>query len=516
MRGADQLQPGHLERSEGVDPHEAKMTVADYILFKLHTLGSTTFHTIRGMESCPLVTSTFKHNLIEPIFWDTLQEATWAGQTMSRCHGFCAVLGPENLLPGIFEGLVLSSYGLIPLLYVIRKSLKMETKELCGLPLSVQEKGTKELHTLLRKFSAAYFALDDRRTAAARIDKAIDGSLELLQPVVLELPDEVALSYIAPHVYRKTVFNYEDQEIIKSCWATILSRLEQAQSSLFILGAECYPPLWHHTLLILGEQFQAHILASESLFGHLGSFHPKKFQGYFLLEHLDIDLDAAFDSVFVFGVPSDCTWLETVTTHHDLSSGVNQELFILNSSGVSFGDGREWMPPFCLKEFFCQAPLLEVGFWPEQTESLQKKMPPWYSLIASLKGTSSPLFVPRDDSLISSLLQLPPFAKIFIQPDTADDLWTAISIAAWAKADPYNVIFAAGTMTSLLRAFCRVPLHKAPQNLIFLFQDSENAIKEAASVLAATILRTEEEINSWLAVYPTAAGRPGIIWMTPE
>ena len=55
MRGADQLQPGHTEHAQSVAPPEARMTVAEYILFKLHTLGVTAFHTIRRLEALLLL-----------------------------------------------------------------------------------------------------------------------------------------------------------------------------------------------------------------------------------------------------------------------------------------------------------------------------------------------------------------------------------------------------------------------------------------------------------------------------
>ncbi len=516
MRGADQLQPGHLERSEGVEPDAAKMTVADYILFKLHTLGNTAFHTVRGMESSPLVSSSQKNNLLEPVFWDSLQEAVWAGQSISRCDGFGAIFGSETLLPAILDGLILSSYELIPLLFIVRRSLRVETKELCGLSLSVHEKGRKELRALVRRFSAAYFLIDDRRTAASRIDKAIDASLELLQPVVIELPDEVAHSYIPAHSYRKTVFNYEDWDLIKSCWLTILSRLEQAQSPLFILGPECWPSLWHHTLLILGGEFGADIIASEALYGHLGTYQPEKFQGYIQLDTIDTDLEDSFDSLFVFGVPSDCKWLETTATHHDVSSGASQELFILNSSGVSFGDGREFMPPVCLNEFFCHAPLIAGTAWPEQSVFSVDPIPSWLALISTLKAPSSPLFVPHDTQLIASLLRFSPFAKIFIQPESADDSWVSVSIAAWAKGAPSHVIFAAGTIESLTHSFGRLHRHPVPHNLIFLLHDSEDSTQEAAALLSATVLSNEKDVNEWVCHSNSTSKHPGVIWMAPE
>jgi hypothetical protein len=512
MRGADQLQPGHLEHSESIEPPEPKMTVAEYILFKFYSLGGTAFHTIRGLESTPLVSTSFRQNLVEPLFWNTIQEAVWASQSLARRQGFGAVFGPESMVCELFEGIVSSAYQLLPLVYVIQRSLRIESKELCGLSLSIHEKGRKELRGLIRKFSAAYFLLDDRRTAAARIDKAIDASLELLQPVVIELPDEVAQSYIPAHTYRKTVFNYEDQDLIKSCWQTILSRLEQAQSPLFILGHECWPPLWHHTLLILGGQFEVETVASPELFGHLGTYQPEHFQGYFQLLSLGIDLQEIFDSIFVFGVPSDNSWLEMISTHHDLALGETKEFFTINSCGVSFGDGREFMPSPCLKEFFYQAPLITAKEDIIRLLPAASSIPAWYAAAASLKGLHAPLFVPNDQQIISTLIKAPPFAQIFIQPDNADESWMSVAISAWAHDYPSQVILAAGNFESLFR----IPdahLHRfIRNNLILLVHGSESSTEEAASLLGAVILTTCFDLEHWL----TDPRTPGIIWIDSD
>jgi len=91
-----------------------------------------------------------------------------------------------------------------------------------------------------------------------------------------------------------------------------------------------------------------------------------------------------------------------------------------------------------------------------------------------------------------------------------------VSIAAWAHGDPYHVIFAAGNIGSLARAFGRLHRHPIPSNLIFLLQDSENSTQEAASLLTATILANEHDADDWLAHGKNSSKHPGIIWMAPE
>lgn len=511
MRGADQLQPGHVEHSEQLPPPDARITVAEYLLSQLQRLDVSVLHTTGGTEDSPLVACTHAQHFIEPLFWNNIQETLWAGQQSSQCQGLGALFVSERLLAGVFDGIVSSAYARLPLLFIVRRSLRVETKEICGLPLSVLEHGREELRHLIMRFSPAHVLIDDRRTAADRIDRAIDTALELLQPVVIELTDEVAQSVIPPHTHKKPAFTYEDQDITKGCWNTILSRLEQAQAPLFVIGRECWPPSWHRTLLALANTFHARVIASQELWGHIESLLPELFQGYLPLA--TVDTEGLSDSVFIFGVPSDNVWLEATTTHHDVNYSSHEELLCLNSSGVLFGDGRDVASGPSLNEFFDQAPRFSLTEWPSQIFSIYETLPAWHSLVFMLKDLASPLFVPLDTALLSLVLRAPPFAKIFIQPEEADDSWGSVSATCWSKIDIAHTIFVAGTTRFLTRAFGH-PHALIPHNLVFLLNDSENTVEEMAPLLKASVLADERDVEDWIASSHHPAQRPGLIWIS--
>jgi hypothetical protein len=511
MRGADQLQPRHVEHSEELPPPEVRITVSEYLLSQLQRLDVSVLHTVAGMEETPLVACTHTQHFIEPIFWDSSQEAVWAVQQSAQCQGLGAIFISDHLIAGAFEGIVSGAYERLAILFILRRSLRIETKEVCGLPLSIQERGREEVRRLMMQFSTAHVLIDDRKSAASRIDRAIDTALELQQPSVIELPDELAQSVIPPHIHKKSVFNYEDQEIIKGCWNTVLSRLEQAHDPLFIIGHECRTPQWHQTLLALANTFHVRVMASQELWGHIESMLPSGFQGYFAQNSLQTE--GLSDCLFVFGVPSDSLWLEMTITHHDLSYSNNEDLFCLNSSGVFFGDGRDIISAPCLKEFFAHSPRFAVRDWPLQTLPQYDDLPPWHALASMLKDLDSPLFVPRDTILLSLLLRVPPFAKIFIQPEESDDSWGTTSAICWSKIDISHTIFIAGNTRFLTRAF-GCPLTLIPHNLVFLLNDSENTVEEISAVLQATVMTDEHDVEEWIASSNNPHQRPGLIWIS--
>jgi len=505
MQGAEQLHPTYLEKGERVPPPDAQMTVADYLLYKLSLLGVTSFHTIPALQLQPLCASAHQNRSVEAISWNTLSHAIWAAQIGAQCQGFSAVYCPEDLLHEVFNGIVCCTQTLTPMLFVVRRSLKLESKELCSLPLSAKERGRKELRHLIHELSATHLVLDDRRTAARLIDKALDTSLELLQPVVLDLPDQVALSYIPSHIYRKTVFNFEDQDLIKSCWRTILSRLEQAHYPLCIFGPEC-EPFSKDPLLALANTYNASVIASEHLWGHLGLQEPSLMQGYSCMTQLEICEGEEFDSIFVFGVPADCHWLEELITQHDLADDPNNELFVIHSNGVFFGDGRDTIPIPSLKEFFLNAPTLEE----EYVE--RKKNAHIYPLVEEktlslISDSSSPLFSLHSPSLLSFLIEHKPMAKLYLPPPLADESWLVVAAARWSAVNPGQTIFIAGnamTLTKVRLYSEQVPL---PNTVVFLLIDtiSPKAVSQAPF---ETVLSDSPSIEAW-----RAEKKPACVWI---
>jgi len=505
MQGAEQLHPSYLEKGERIPPPNAQMTVADYLLYKLSLLGITSFHTIPALQLSPLCSSAHQKRSVEPISWNTISHAIWASQIGSKCQGFSAVYCPEDFLHEVFNGVICCTETLTPLLFVVRRSLKVETKELCSLPLSAQERGRKELRHLIHQLSATHLVLDDRRTAARLIDKALDTSLELLQPVVLDLPDQVALSYIPPHIYRKTVFNFEDHDLIKNAWRTVLSRLEQAHYPLCVFGSEC-GPFWKAPLLHLANKYNASVIASEHLWGHLGQKEPKFMQGYSCMPHLEISEGEDFDSIFVFGVPADCHWLEALITQHDLSDDPNNELFVVHSNGIFFGDGRDTIPVSSLKEFFRNTPAVDETYehFEEETDTLSLYEE---KVLSSISEPSSPIFSLYSPPLLSFLIEHKPIAQLYLPPPLADESWLSVAAARWSAFNPGQTIFIAGNAMTLSKIRLYSEQHPIPNTVVFLLIDtiSPEAVSQAPF---ETILSDTSSIEAW-----KAEKKPACIWI---
>lgn len=505
MRGAEQLHPTYLEKGERVPPPNAQMTVADYLLYKFSLLGVTSFHTIPALQLCPLCSSAHQRRSVEPISWNTLSHAIWAAQMGAQCQGLSAVYCPEDLLHEVFNGVICCSQTLTPLVFVVRRSLKVETKELCSLPLSAKERGRKELRQLIHDLSATHLVLDDRRTAARLIDRALDTALELFQPVVLDLPDQVALSYIPSHIYRKTVFNFEDNDLVKSCWRTILSRLEQAHDPLCIFGPEC-EPFWKAPMLALANRYHASVIASEHLWGHFESNEPELMQGYTCMSYLDICEGEGFDSIFVFGVPADCHWLEALITQHDLSDDPNHELFAIHSNGVFFGDGRDTIPIPSLKEFFLHVPIIEDRHIRQKKTSFAPHLLEKETL-SLISDPSSPLFSLNSPPLLSFLIEHHPIAKLYLPPPLADESWLAIAAGRWSTANPGQTIFIAGNAMTLSKIRLYSEQISIPNTTIFLLIDTISP-KSVSQAPFDTILSDQNSIEAW-----KAEKKPACIWI---
>ena len=70
--------------------------------------------------------------------------------------------------------------------------------------------------------------------------------------------------------------------------------------------------------------------------------------------------------------------------------------------------------------------------------------------------------------------------------------------------------------STLLRGFGPGHQHPIPPHLVFLSYDSEHAVREVSTLLKASLLANEHDVEEWLACAGTTSERPGIIWMAPD
>lgn len=479
--------------------HENRVTVAEYLLERLEKLEVSCLHTVLGTEKYFLPHIAKRKFSIEVTFWKNIEEAIWATIAASKCNRFSALFCQEHSLPTMFEGVLHASHTLTPSLFIVQKSLRPETRELCGLPLSCKERGYRDLREILHHFSAAYMCLDDRKTAAQKIDKALDASFELLQPTVLDLPEEVAQAYIPSHIYKKTIFNYDENDLISSAWDTLFSRLDQAEKPLCVLGPECWPSSWHMPVLSIAHMHQAPLFATQDLWGHLPENSVVK--GYSSMNTLSVE---PYDSVFVFGVPADSSWLESVLTTHDVGAS-DQEFFSINSQGIFFGNGIDGIQSPSLSEFFRKAPE-ELSFSSESHRPIS--LPSWHNLASMIAEPFSPLFSCHDEEFLAYLTGWTPFACIHIQPKEADDSWIKIAAHTWDRVSSSSApIFIAADALTLLKVFEK----DRHTPFIFLASSLDTSREELALYLGAIPLVDRDSCHEWKKGLQAGKKQPALI-----
>lgn len=498
------LHPDSSELQALASPPERGITVAHYLCQRLNIHGASALHTISTLEESPVVISGEIHRLIEPKFWSTIREATWTASIDSRYKSLGVIYTPEPHITDVIEGIIVGAHELLSLVFIVQHSLRTGAKALCGLPLSPREQSRRELSKLCSKLSATHVLLDDRRTAADQIDRALDRTERLHQPVVLELPDEIAQSLIPPHTYKKTIFNSEDHDSIALCWETIINRLQQAHAPLLVLGHECYRPEWNRTLLCLSQAFRADVVASPELWGHFGADVPEGFQGYFSLDDDFIGFEETYDSLFLFGVSNDAQWQESLITNPYAHPEKTKEFFSINASTLLF-EPSEWMQPPCLDDFFHHIPHMNssvVG------EDFNESLPIWHTIIGKL-STSSPLFAACDRVLLRTIIQTPPCASLLIQPETADASWASTCALHWSQTHR-SVIFVAGSSEYLRIAFS-TNSSSVPENLVLLVQGSFLEMEEVKEQLGGIFLPSEQEASRWRAI--PLRRPPAVVWI---
>jgi hypothetical protein len=289
------------------------------------------------------------------------------------------------------------------------------------------------------------------------------------------------------------VFNHEDSDVINSTWRTLCARLEQANNPLIMLGPECWSTDFFQAILRLSQEYRTALMVSEEFFGRLGLFEPEGMRGFYQLDAIDPEDLFEFDSLFLFGVPADYRVVEHLTMYHDLSDVNNVDLFILNSTALIFGDGRDSMPPLCMKEFFAHAPPPCTSAWPSQNILKVEESPLWYRIVNAIKLEESALFIENDSYVVSFFIQHQPFAKIFIQPEDSDESWFWVAPIAYNNA--MVPIFIAGTTDTVLRVM-ENRIYCLPNNSVILLHD-EGSSEDFLDGLPITILEEEQMAIEW-------------------
>jgi len=267
---------------------EERLTVGQYLL---RELGHASVDTFFGKQEKEL------KRLIQLMKVQDFIPTASAGEMASgyakveQCGCF---LTTRTLLEKEAHLILRASYEHTPLICIVGTKEESTCEETLQEALRfVQE--TEELetifHKLLRSFFIATFIIDDRLTAAKKIDRAIDIARHYQKPVAIEISENMIDAVIPKHIRRATHFFHSDPESLRDACKQILKALSSAKRPAIVMGG--LPHRIHASSYItqIAERFRLPLFATPSgksviderhpLFR--GTLHEKQFETYDLL-----------------------------------------------------------------------------------------------------------------------------------------------------------------------------------------------------------------------------------------
>lgn len=262
---------------------EERLTVGQYLL---RELGHASIDTIFGTPAKELT------RLIQLMKAQDFVTTTKAGEMASgfaKVEQAGAFMCTRPLLEKEAHLILRASYEHTPLITIVGTKEELSCDETIEEKLRfVQE--TEELenifHKLLRSFFIATFILDDRATAAKKIDRAIDIARHYQKPVCIEVPEEVVNAVIPKHIRRATHFFHSDPESLRDACNHILKALSGAKKPAICIGS--LPQRVHGASFItqIAERFRLPIYTTASGRGVIDERHPA-FRGVFSEKQLE-------------------------------------------------------------------------------------------------------------------------------------------------------------------------------------------------------------------------------------
>jgi thiamine pyrophosphate-dependent acetolactate synthase large subunit-like protein len=158
-----------------------KLTVAEYLLKRLFDGGVKHLISIDHKD----LTSLNSYAGSERIHAATAISAIQMGDGYAKAIGFSACAITKET-PGFVDAIVRAHEEQVPQVIIV--GAHHETIE----SLDYIESGLREL-------TAAWTIIDEPKLAAKKIDRALDCCMHFKQPVVIELPEDVARTLISPH-----------------------------------------------------------------------------------------------------------------------------------------------------------------------------------------------------------------------------------------------------------------------------------------------------------------------------
>lgn len=352
------------EALKKTSPHKEQMVIADYLMMEVVTTNiDVVFLSPHVQESCLMEAAkkcSFEHVVSSISDKDALVEAL----AYARARGTgCVVINQESLITLLHEIVTAIDDG-IPLAIIMITGQKFNT-----IIENATIKAMESIQGVLESTLGAYMIIDDRRLAATRIDRALDTLQALHLPIMIEISEEVARSYMPPHIYRKTIFNHDEQDLLASVWDTMFSRIKEASRPTLVIGKQIRRREWSITLCQIAKNWNMQLFIDPEITGSV----PKHFLGeYTPFTERTLGQTEYSDSLFCFGIESENRWQKKIIEEQLFYEELPYDLIAMNSSYLFFSGQDDVISISSLEDFFLIRPsILHESI----IQSTQKELP---------------------------------------------------------------------------------------------------------------------------------------------
>ncbi len=448
-----------IERKELTQTQKSRpLTVAEYLIFELSAAGVDVLFCSPAVRDAYLTGASQTNLLKSARIMNSPREAAYAAIAYTKDIGIGAFVVEEAELLSLLYDLTLSTDEGIPVVTIIISPSYGENLPGYFIHESAQKRALEQVKTILEGVLGSYVSINDRRTAGARIDRALDVVQQLKLPTMIEITDEVSRSILPTHVYRKTIFNHEEQDLFYSSWETIISRLHHATTPAIAIGKQVRKKTWLMLLARLARKWNAHLFLDPDIAGSLSKLDTGDYTPLVGDNQIATVAFHNHDTLFCFGIESEHGWLQAILEEFSLQEQTCHEVMSVNATSLFFGDGKDPFLIFCLEEFFQSIPseiLIELSKMPQEEKSndtnikIAHPIDPLYEMMECFEAGSIFLLdlSPEETERFQTTLQN---ISIWNKPNHASDNWITATLTGLRMGKHSRVIALASEDPQLL------------------------------------------------------------------
>ncbi len=218
--------------------------------------------------------------------------------------------------------------------------------------LSISEK-------IFRQLAFSWTVLDDVKSAAKKIDAAIDTCIYYQKPICIELPQEIVEEYIPKHIPQETIFISSDGDALHDALNHLKKILDQSSKPFIAIGRGLVGQGNKEAAIAFAERYNIPLITTILAKDAVPENHPL-FLGMYTAEYCKKNVKEYLqqaDSAILLGISEDAKeWLvhsEKYTFTNTLVAH-SSHLFINSTSYpyVSIKDFSSCLPTITIKRLF--------------------------------------------------------------------------------------------------------------------------------------------------------------------